>query len=350
MGLRTVVVGFGFAGEFFHCPLVAASSELELVGVVSSKPEDVVREKLKNEKLRCFPTLQAAVDALDVELAVVATPNEAHYQCAADALQLGLHVVIDKPFTVTSAEGASLIALAAKQGRKLSCFQNRRWDSDFLTVQRVLPQLGEVRYYSSRWQRFRPEVQSSWRWQPEQGAAGLLWDLGAHLFDQVLVLFGRPSAVQCVLAQQRTDARGPDYFSCHFFFDARPQLVCRVEAGLFFRPTASSGERSFRLEGATGSFDKPRGIDNQERLMRSGVPPTAEGFGEEPAEEWGRLADGETVPAERGCYAAGYYDAVGRALRDGTALPVTAEEGLTVVRLLEAAEESARTGARVTFD
>ena len=179
--IRVGLAGYGLAGAKFHAPLIRACERMELSAVLTSR--DVPE---------CVDSLDELLGRSD--LVVVATPNTTHFEIASAALNAGKHVVVDKPFTVTLDEADSLIALARERGRMLTVFHNRRWDSDFLTVRKVLPRLGEVMLFEAHWDRFRPEIKAGWREVPQPGG-GVLSDLGPHMIDQALLLFGMPQEI-----------------------------------------------------------------------------------------------------------------------------------------------------------
>ncbi len=347
------VVGFGFAGADFHAPLVLATPGLRLVCIVTSKSAEAVEQKLGVGGIRSFATLAAADAACGAEfgLVAVATPNKEHMPVALAAARLGKRVVIDKPFAISVAEADAMLLVA---GPLLSCFQNRRWDSDFRTVERVVNTerlLGDVVLYRSQWLRWRPDIKDNWRWQPDQPAAGLLFDLGPHMLHQAMVLFGMPSAVTAVTAKQRIGAQTDDYFSISLAYAGRPRLVCNLEAGVLFH-ASSMGERTFMVYGDKGSFEKRGGIDPQEGFLKIGKKPNCDGWGIEPAEHTGVLSlineTPRTQPTERGDWGA-YYVAVAAAIASGRELPIGAAEARNVMVLVEAAARSAASGATVVL-
>ncbi len=348
MGERVGVclVGFGYAGLTFQAPLIVASNNLSLVCVVTRKSEEEVFKAL-GVAVRCFATLEEASKGAAFEVVVVATPNKTHAPLASAALALGKHVVVDKPFTCSVAEAEEL--LAQPSDRVLMCFQNRRWDSDFLTVQREVPLLGDVVLYRSEWKRYRPAVKENWRWVAGEPAAGLLWDLGPHMLDQTIALFGMPSSVYCQTAVQRAGALVDDYFHITLRYAARPRLVCQLESGCLFHAD-NFDDRSFFVYGDNGSFEKRRGTDPQEAVLRAGGKPRCEGWGAEKQENGGvrHLVGGvpERVLGERSDYTV-FFESVGRAVRGTGPAPVTAQEARDVIRLVEAAVASSVSGKRI---
>ena len=339
--IRTGVIGYGLGGMAFHAPLVDAVPELELAAVATSRA-DQVHERYPAMAVTNAETLIADPS---IQLIVISTQNDSHFPLAEAALKAGKHVVIDKPFTNTVADGEALIALAAEKGLVLSAFHNRRWDGDFLTVQKLLEsgRLGDVRLAELRWDRFRPEVTQAWRDMPEAGS-GMLADLGPHLIDQALVLFGMPEALHADIAVQRDGARTDDYFVVTLHYGQK-RVVCSAS-----RLVVSPSPR-FALHGTAANFVK-YGLDPQEPMMKAGGSANDPGYGVEDAANYGvlNLPDGtrETVPTEQGDYRR-FYLGVGRAIAGGGAPPVTAEDAVAGLRIMELARESSAEGRRITL-
>ncbi|HLO21728.1 MAG TPA: Gfo/Idh/MocA family oxidoreductase, partial [Sphingomicrobium sp.] len=196
--IRVGLVGYGLAGAVFHEPLIRACTRLELTGVLTSRDHELRSDSMEDLLGRS-------------DLIVIATPNQTHFPIARTALGSGKHVVVDKPFTVTLDEADKLIGLAAEHERVLSVFHNRRWDGDFQTVERILPKLGDILLFEANWDRFRPAIKEGWRERSGPGT-GLLSDLGPHLIDQALRLFGMPSRIAADIIAQRPRAKVDDYF------------------------------------------------------------------------------------------------------------------------------------------
>jgi scyllo-inositol 2-dehydrogenase (NADP+) len=337
--IRTGVIGYGLGGMAFHAPLVDAVPELELVAVATSRVGEVHE---RYPKVR-VSTPEALIADPDVALVVISTPNDSHYPLARAALDAGKHVVIDKPFANHVAEGEVLVALAEARGLVLSAFHNRRWDGDFLTVRKLLDsgRLGEVMLAELRWDRYRPEVTTLWRDVPEAGS-GMLADLGPHLIDQALQLFGMPETLTADIAIQRDGARTDDYFDIALHYGERRTILSAS------RLVASPRPR-FALHGKAGNFFK-HGLDPQEPWMRAGRHANEDGYGVEDAAQHGvlTLADGtrETVPTERGDYRR-YYSEIGRAIAEKSAPPVTAADAVAGLRLMDLARQSSSEGRRV---
>lgn len=333
--IRTGLIGYGTAGAVFHAPLVAAASGLRLTAIASRRADEIARDF---PEAKAYENPQSLIDDPDIELVVVATPNETHASLARAALEAGKHVVVDKPFTLDAGEAEALIALADAAGRKLSVFQNRRWDSDFLTVRRLVDdsRLGEIAYYEAHFDRFRPEIKQGWR-ETEAPGAGLLYDLGAHLIDQALVLFGLPQAVTADVTRQRAAARADDYFHVVLDYGRRRAVL---HASVLVR---DPGPR-YLVHGDGGSFVK-YGIDGQEAALREGRRPGGEGWGEDDPALFGRFTDADgtvaTIDSLPGRYTA-FYDGIATSIRDDAPLPVEAREARDVIRVIEAARLSAK--------
>jgi len=319
--IRVGLVGYGLAGAAFHAPLIRGGERMELSAVFTSRE------------------VPSRVDSLDdlierSDLVVIASPNTTHFPIARQALEAGRHVVVDKPFTVTVAEADELIRIGEERQRVLSVFHNRRWDSDFLTVREVLPKLGDVLLFEAHWDRFRPEIKRGWREQPEPG--GGLWnDLGPHLIDQTLQMFGKPSAIESDIFAQRKSALVDDYFDVTLHY-------VRLRVCLRSSSLVASPRPRFSIHGTAGSFVK-FGLDPQEAQLKSGMTPNCPEFA---LDTWdGTLTFGDgtqgRVPTIRGNYLA-FYQLVAGAILDGAPVPVTpqdARDGLTLISLARRASE-----------
>ena len=343
MGLiiRTALIGYGFGGAMFHAPFIAATDGLQLDVVVTSRVDEVL-EQWPGVRVEADP--QAVWLDPDIELVVISTPNAAHAQLARKALEADKHVVIDKPFVVDPAEGEALIRLAKERGRKLTVYHNRRFDSDFRTVRRLIADgtLGDLNYYEARYDRFRPDVKDRWKERDEPGS-GTLYDLGAHLIDQALQLFGMPQSVTADCRTQRAGSGSCDYFHLLLGYTG-VQVV--LHAGSLVRV---KGPR-FTIHGSKASYVKC-GDDPQERALLAGAKPRSPGWGAEPEEEHGLLYESENsvgtpVLPERGDYT-WFYEQVYMALTEGAPLPVEAEQALDVIRVIVTAEQSSAEGRTI---
>jgi len=341
MPVNVALFGYGLAGAVFHAPLIAAEPRMRLTRVVSSRKEEVARS---------FPDAivsrdaEAAMADGSVDLVVIATPNESHAQLARDALLAGKHVVVDKPFVVDFADGSDLIEIARERNRMLTVFHNRRWDGDFLTVARLLAEgrLGEIALAEFRWDRFRPEIKQGWREVPRDGA-GLLADLGPHLIDQALQLFGQPDAVEGDVTCQRPAGLVDDYFEITLHYGAKRVILSAASLIAAARPR-------FALHGTKGSFVK-YGIDPQEETLRAGGKPGDPTYGIDAPENYGTLTTGtgrSSIPTETGNWRA-FYERVADAILDGAPPPVEPAEALAGLSIIERVRRSARDGRLLRF-
>lgn len=350
--LRVGLVGYGLAGSVFHAPLIAATEGLVLDTVTTGNAER------RAQALAEFPGVRVATSADELwaradelDLVVVASPNKTHVPIATAALKAGLPVVVDKPVAGTAAEARELAALAEERGLLLSVFQNRRWDNDFRTLRTLVEDgsLGPVQRFESRFERWRPRLKGGWR---ESGApeeiGGLLYDLGSHVVDQALVLFGPAIQVYAESDVRRAGAEADD--------DTFIALTHAngVRSHLYMSATAAQLGPRFRVLGERAGYVK-YGLDPQEAALREGHRPgSTEPWGVEPEALWGRLGAGESplsgggdpVESLPGDYPA-YYAAIAAALRGEAPNPVTAEQAAAALDVLEAARRSAREGVTV---
>ena len=337
--IRVGVIGFGFVSKTFHVPLLQATDGYKITAVSSSRPGDV-SGVLPDVEVVSDPQMLATHP--DVDLVVIASPNETHAPLAEAAMRAGRNVVVDKPFTITVEEARHLAAVAKEKNVLLTVFQNRRWDSDFLTVQDAIGRelTGRVVLFESRIDRYRPEVRDRWREIPGPGA-GLLYDLGPHLIDQTLVLFGIPDSVQATLAKQRRGSRTDDYFQLVLRYG---EMVATLGAGSL----VSGGSARFSVHGERASVVKQK-PDVQEDQLRAGVIPGSPEWGLDPDDAVlyeGVTGDTRTIKAARGDQR-GYYVALREALLGRAPNPVSPEQGATVMAVIEAGLRSDKEGRRV---
>ncbi len=353
--IGVAVIGFGLAGRVFHAPFVSAVPGLRLEAIVQRRGEEAGRAY---PGVRVLRSVEEALRDQAVQMVVVATPNETHFDLAKEAIEAGKHVVIDKPFAATSAGARELIVAATEKRLVLAPFHNRRWDGDFLTVQKILAEgvLGRVVTFESHFDRFRP-VQRAGTWkEAANGANGLLFDLGPHLVDQALALFGVPKAMLASVRKDRDATDIEDAFDITLEYE-RLRVYCRSTM------LAAENAPRFLVHGTRGSFRK-WGLDPQEPALVGGakVPRmgSVETWLEEDESAWGELAvapDPETperlvrtrVKTELGDYR-GFYANVRDAVLGSAELAVSAEDGFRVIKLLEMARESSREGERLMVE
>ncbi|MEV6560698.1 Gfo/Idh/MocA family oxidoreductase [Nocardia sp. NPDC051756] len=344
MSLDVAVVGYGLAGSVFHAPLIAAEPRMRVAVVVTSSPERAAQAEREHPGVRVVAsTDELFADPSGIDLVVVATPNRTHAPLAAQALDAGLPVVVDKPFAVTVADGEDLVKRAEQAGLTLTVFQNRRWDSDFLTARALIEagRLGEVRRFESRFERWRPVPKGGWR---EVGGAddgaGLLFDLGSHLIDQALTLFGPVKSVYCELDRRRPDITTDD--------DAFVALThtSGVRSHLWMSAVAPQLGPRFRVLGSQAGY-VVYGLDPQESALREGRrPDDGRPWGTVESADWGVIgADPavEPVPTIAGDYPA-FYAELAAALLDGGKVPIDPRDAVATLRILEAARRSAADG------
>ncbi|GGA62574.1 oxidoreductase [Edaphobacter acidisoli] len=346
--IGVAVIGFGLAGQVFHAPFVSAVPGLKLEAIVQRKGDAAAKAWPNARILR---SVEEALGDSTIQLVVVGTPNETHFELAKQALQAGKHVVIDKPFTATSVEARELADLARAKGLVLVPFHNRRWDGDFLTVRKLVESnaVGRLVTFESHFDRFRPEPrENTWK-EAGNAANGMLFDLGPHLVDQALVLFGIPEAITASVRKDRDHTDIEDAFDITLHY---PRLLAHCRATYL----ACDASPRFLLHGTKGSFKK-YGLDPQEPALLGGAKVPRMGTGDwlgEPESEWGTLTIApdpanpatlvrEPIRTANGDYRL-YYANVRDAINGDAKLAVTPEDGYRVVRLLELARQSSAEG------
>lgn len=345
--IRAGLVGFGMAGRVFHAPLLSSVEGLELAAVMERKTN---KASERYPGITVYRSLEAMLADKSLGLFVVATPNATHYEIAKQILSAGKNVVVDKPMTMTADQAAELIGLARKHKVLLAPFHNRRWDSDFLTVRKLLHEgtLGRLVALESRFDRWRPARMTERLWKEDVDSGGMLQDLGPHLVDQALALFGLPEAVSAEVLRER-DGDGPnDSFTIRLHY---PGLIVTVASNLL---SLKAGPR-YRLRGTHGGYVK-KGVDAQEAALTKVTHITDATWGREPASAWGLLyvdIDGGSVsrpvPAVTGDYRL-YYAGIRDAMLGKAPAPVTGIDGWRVARLLEWAMESSEKRCAVACD
>jgi len=339
--IRVALLGYGLAGAVFHAPLIAAVEGLELAAIVTRDEERrsrARRDEPRADLLKSAEEVWARADGFD--LVVVAAPNRFHVPLARAAVDAGLAVVVDKPLAASADEARTLVREARERSVMLTVFQNRRWDGDFLTLRGLLEQgaLEEVERFESRFERWRPELSGGWRESGEaEDAGGLLFDLGSHLVDQTLCLFGPATLVYAELDRRRPGAQTDD--------DSFVALTHEsgVRSHLWMSAVAAQPGPRFRVTGRNAAYIK-YGLDVQEELLLAGRRPDDPLWGREPEDRWGLLGAGKQVrpvPTVPGAYER-FYEGVVLALRESASSPVDAESVLSGLEVLDAARISAR--------
>ena len=338
--LRVGLVGYGLGGAVFHAPLIVVTPGLELAAIVTADPArraQAQRDHPGAQVVDSAEWLWANADALDI--IVIATPNRTHVPLALAAVSAGLHAVVDKPLAARASDGRRLADAARAHDRLAVPYHNRRWDGDFRTVQRLVREgtIGRITRFESRFERWRPIPRPGWRERTDPDeAGGILFDLGSHLIDQALVLFGPVSEVYAELDNRRpgTDVDDDAFVALLHSSGVRSHLSMSALV-------AEPGPR-LRVLGTTGAYVK-LGMDVQEGGLREGLKPDGAGWGEEPETRWGILNDGtgsRRLPTETGGYHR-FYAELESAIRSGGPAPVAIEDAIAGLEVIEAARTSA---------
>jgi scyllo-inositol 2-dehydrogenase (NADP+) len=345
--MKTGVVGFGASAQFMHLPFLETNPKFELHSILQRNGYSAAE---RYPSVKIVRSLEDMLADEDIELIVITTPNDSHFDYSWRALDAGKHVVVEKPFTITSNDARKLSAHAIAKNRILSIYHNRRYVSDFLTIRQLLEEnlLGEIVEFEAHYDRYRPEQRpSAWREENEPGS-GILYDLGAHLIDQVFCLFGLPKYVTADIRNQRPHARTTDYFELWMDYDFTKVIL---KSGMLVR---EPGPR-YAIHGRLGSFLK-YGEDPQEALLRKGILPTGTYWGKESEEYYGLLhteTGGKIIKEKYPSLAGNYgwfYDDLFGTIRNGEVLKVKPEHGFNTIRLIELATESNKKKSRVACE
>jgi scyllo-inositol 2-dehydrogenase (NADP+) len=339
--VRVALIGYGLGGASFHAPLIASTPGMRLATIVTRNPERRAQAAREHPQASIVDSVQAIWDrsAQDHDVVVVTTSNDAHASLAKDALAAGLPVVVDKPFAVTASQAREVIAEARRRNLFLTVYHNRRWDSELLTVKRLLAEqaFGDVLRFESRLERWRPQPKGGWRERGEpELAGGLLYDLGTHLIDQALHLFGPVTNVYAELDRRRPGMQVDD--------DVFLALTHASGVRSHLSATAISAQPLARMRvlGSRSAYVKVQS-DMQEAALRSGGRPDQPGWGEEPREHWGLLGVGAAatpVRSEPGAYQQ-FYAGIVASLRDGAQPTVDPEDAVAGLEIIEAARSQA---------
>ncbi len=350
--VRAGVIGFGLAGQIFHAAVVNETPGLEVAAIVERSGKLAT---VKYPGAHVVSSLDEMLTDESIKLCIIATPNDKHRSLAEQCLRAGRHVVVEKPLALASSDAAALAALAQEHKVVLSAYHNRRWDGDYQTVQNLLStgRVGDPLMFESHFDRFRMEPRpDAWR-ETKAAGGGVLFDLGPHLIDQALSLFGNPTSLWADVRTIRAGMTVDDAFDIQLTYEDSPIVAQRL-LRVWLRSTvgaATPGAR-FILHGTKGSYEK-WGLDPQEAALKQGARFTDSGFGEEPTHAWGLFtapgAAPETVPTLPGNYRH-YYENVRDAILGKAPLAVTVEAAWSVACIMELARESSRTGCRLPVD
>jgi scyllo-inositol 2-dehydrogenase (NADP+) len=337
--IRTALVGYGSVAEKMHAPLISVCPDLSFTAIVERNGN---RCQEKYRHVRTFRSLEELLEADAADLICITTPNEYHFPMAKQCLMAGKHVVVDKPVTIFSHEAAELEHLATEKGLVCSVFHNRRFDGDFRTLQQLVAQktLGELVYLESHFDRFRPTVSENWR-EKEVPGNGITYDLGSHLIDQVVLLFGKPSAIFADIQKQRQNAVADDYFDICLYYEG---FKARVTAGVLVNVATPK----FILLGHQGAYQKYH-LDVQEQAFKEGRRPEGPDWGVDPESRWGTLYlenSSAPYPTVAGDYRI-FYQNVADAILLESPLKVTLNQTISVLKIIEAAFVSAREGKKL---
>jgi len=342
--VNTGIIGFGLSGKVFHAPFIHTHPGFHLSSVVERK------NRHSRETYPYVSVLKNHNELLkddSIELVVVATPNTYHYSMIREALKAGKHVVVEKPFVPDSKEADELIRFSEKSGKKIFVYHNRRWDGDFLTIKKLISEscLGEIRYYEAHFDRFSPKVKTgAWRDENVPGS-GILYDLGSHLIDQALLLFGMPGSIKASIKVEREDSSVDDYFRVELGYGNKTAVLT---AGMM---VTDEGPR-FIIDGTQGYFSK-WGIDPQEAALKAGKMPGSDKWGEDDPKYYGSYGKGiappyemSQIPTVNGNYMA-FYDNVFDVLRKNKPLSIQPQEARDVIFIIEKAFESSLSGLTI---
>lgn len=342
--IKAALLSYGMSGRVFHAPFLELYDGFELTGAWERSKKLIQADY---PQVKSYGSIEELL-ADDVELVVVNTPVETHYEYAKKALQAGKHALVEKAFTTTAAEAEELLAIAREKNLKLTVYQNRRWDSDFKTVKQVVEQglLGDIVEAEFHFDRYNPLLSPKTHKETVNAGAGVLKDLGSHIIDQALFLFGYPEAVHGDVRITRENSLVDDWFDISLYY---PDKRVRLKAGFFVREAIPA----YIVHGKKGTFLKQRG-DIQEDVLKLGEKPNRTTWGTEPADKEGLLhteINGETVrktmPTLQGNYFE-LFDGVYNAIAQGKPEPVSAADGVNTMKIIDAAIESSKQKKIVT--
>jgi predicted dehydrogenase len=336
--IKTALLSYGMSGKIFHAPFIAAHPGFELIGALERSKKNI---QIDYPETKSYATLDELL-ADDIDLVIVNTPNYTHFEYAQKALLAGKHIVVEKPLTIKVSEGIALKELAARQGKILCPYQNRRYNSDYRTVKKIIDEgwLGDIVEMELRFDRYSPQFSPKKHKETGEPGTGVLYDLGSHLIDQALQLFGKPNALFADIAATREGSLIDDYFELLLYYK---NCRVRLKSGFFIREPLPG----YIVFGKKGTFLKNK-ADVQEDDLIAGKKPTAANWGIESEKDEGLLhteKDGQIIrkkiPTEKGDYM-DYFEALYQSIAHGNPLPVTADESIEVINIIEKAFESNR--------
>lgn len=344
--VKTGIAGYGNGGRLFNATILNSVEGFKITKIMTSNENNISNAKEDFQEAEIVSRFTDLTKDPDIDLVVITTPNHLHYDMVKKALRAGKHVVVEKPFTATVEEADELIELASKKGLVLSVNHNRRWDSDFLTVKKIVEgkKLGEIVDYESHFDRFRNEVPDAWKEKKENAGSGILYDLGSHLIDQALTLFGPPKEIYADLRKQRKNAQVPDNFEVLLYY---PNLKATLKASALVKTKGPT----FSIHGTKGSFVK-YGMDSQEEMLKTGLKPHGNwGWGQESQEIWGKLEvleESGTIESEVGDYRK-FYQNIYDAITKKSELEVKPEQAREVIKVIELAMQSSAEKRVISF-
>ncbi|MBD2755447.1 Gfo/Idh/MocA family oxidoreductase [Spirosoma sp. BT704] len=341
--IQVGLVGFGLSGRYFHSPFLSVNPRFHLKKIASSRPEAV---RQFDPSIDWVATADELFADESIDLVFICSPNETHVDYARKALEHGKNVVVEKPFALSEREAVELLELAQRKGLLATAYQNRRWDSDFLTIKRLLAEsaLGTLIDYECRYDRYSPVPPDSQSWKEQPGAGrGNLYNLGPHLLDQALQLFGKPDTVQATVRIIRPNSHVPDYFDIKLGYADK---IVRLESSLM----TYHNQLRYSLHGSEGSFIKG-GLDAQEERLRVNQLPDQANWGAEPEDRWGTLyrnGQANVIESDPGNYTP-FYDNLYEAIVNGAEPAVTPADIQQLARVIDLAQESSQTQRTLAF-
>lgn len=346
--LNVGLIGFGLSGRIFHAPIITSTGGFSLYKIMVRNPEKLENTRKLYPDAEVVHTFEDVIEDPEVDLVVIALPNVLHYDMASQALKAGKHVIVEKPFTLTHAEADNLIRLSEETGKLLTVYHNRRFDGDFMTLQKIIAsgKLGQIKVLESHFDRFRNKVtRDKWNELPQPGS-GLLYDIGSHLIDQALVLFGMPMEIYADVYTQRTDSPVDDAFDITLYYD---DLRVILKSSMLVKEPIPR----FIVQGDCGTFVK-YGLDTQEHDLKSGLRPDEQpDWGEDIPDKYGiinyeknDLQIRGSIETLRGDYRL-FYQKLYTAILNGGPLPVTAYEARNVIYLIQCALQSSDVNQRI---